>query len=66
MARARNPNRDIAFEIYKQHKGKITNRAIAEVLNVSEKTVGSWKSKSKDNWNEKLMEYFKQMNGVLR
>lgn len=59
MARARNPNRDIAIEIYKQHKGKITNRAIAEVLNVSEKTIGSWKSKSKDNWNEKL-------NGVLQ
>jgi len=59
MARARYPNRDKAFEIYKEHNGTITNRAIAEILDVPEKTIGSWKSKSKDNWNEKL-------NGVLR
>ncbi|WGF40263.1 MULTISPECIES: phage terminase small subunit [Lysinibacillus] len=59
MARARDPNRDKAFEIYKEHNGDITNRAIAEKLGVPEKTIGSWKSKSKDNWNEKL-------NGVLQ
>ncbi len=59
MARARDPNRDKAFEIYKEHNGDITNRAIAEMLGVPEKTIGSWKSKSKDNWNEKL-------NGVLQ
>lgn len=59
MARTRDPNRDKAFEIYKEHNGKITNRAIAEMLNVPEKTIGSWKSKSKDNWNGKL-------NGVLQ
>ena len=59
MARQRDPNRDKAFEIYKEHNGNITNRAIAEMLDVSEKTIGSWKSKSKDNWNEKL-------NGVLQ
>ncbi|MGE7984917.1 phage terminase small subunit [Lysinibacillus fusiformis] len=59
MARARDPNRDRAFEIYKEHNGDITNRAIAEMLGVPEKTIGSWKSKSKDNWNEKI-------NGVLQ
>ncbi len=59
MARARDPNRDKAYEIYKEHNGDITNRAIAEMLGVPEKTIGSWKSKSKDNWNEKL-------NGVLQ
>ncbi|MFP7199699.1 terminase small subunit [Lysinibacillus halotolerans] len=59
MARARDPNRDKAFEIYKEHNGNITNRAIAEMLGVPEKTIGSWKSKAKDNWDAKL-------NGVLQ
>lgn len=59
MARARDPNRDRAFEIYKEHDGKISNREIASMLNVNEKTIGSWKSKSKDNWDAKL-------NGVLQ
>lgn len=39
----------IKSQIWKQHKGEITNRAIAEQLDVSEKTIGGWKSK--DNWN---------------
>jgi len=59
MARARDPNRDKAFEIYKEHGGNITNRAIAEMLDINEKTIGSWKSKAKDNWDAKL-------NGVLQ
>jgi len=59
MARARDPNRDRAFEIYKEHDGNIANRAIAEMLGVPEKTIGSWKSKAKDNWDAKL-------NGVLQ
>ncbi|RTQ92958.1 hypothetical protein EKG35_10455 [Lysinibacillus telephonicus] len=59
MARARDPNPDKAFEIYKEHDGNITNRTIAEMLGVSEKTIGSWKYKAKDNWDAKL-------NGVLR
>jgi phage terminase small subunit len=57
MARARDPNREKSFEIWKEHKGNITNRAIAEQLNVPEKTIGAWKSK--DKWNGKL-------NGVLQ
>lgn len=59
MARARDPNRDKSFEIYKEHNGEITNRKIAEMLGVPEKTISGWKSKSKDNWKEKL-------NGVLQ
>lgn len=57
MPRARDPNRDKAFEIYKKHKGKIQNREISKLLSVSEKTVSGWKCK--DKWNQK-------MNGVLQ
>lgn len=56
MPRARDPNRDKAFEIFKEHSGDITNRKIAEMLNCPEKSIGGWKSK--DKWNKKL-------NGVL-
>lgn len=49
MARARDPNRDKAFEIYKEHDGAITNRKIAEILDVPEKTISAWKSR--DKWN---------------
>lgn len=57
MARVRSPNRDKAFEIYKEHDGKIENRRIAEILQISEKTVGGWKCK--DAWSNKI-------NGVLQ
>lgn len=57
MARKRDPRRDEAFQIWKQHDGKITNRAIAEQLDVPEKTIGGWKSK--DKWNG-------ESNGVLQ
>lgn len=57
MARARSPNRDKSFQIYKEHDGDITNREIAKILNISEKTVGGWKCK--DTWDDKL-------NGVLQ
>ncbi|MDA2216599.1 phage terminase small subunit [Bacillus sp. GX] len=61
MARQRSPDRNKAYEIFKEHNGDITNRKIAELLStsektVSEKTVGGWKSK--DEWIDKL-------NGVL-
>lgn len=49
MARIRDPNRDKAHEIYKQHKGDITNRAIAELLGIDEKKVAVWKQR--DKWN---------------
>ena len=34
MARARSPNRDKAFEIYKNYDGSITNREIADMLSI--------------------------------
>ncbi|PFW61536.1 phage terminase small subunit [Bacillus sp. AFS075034] len=52
MAKARSPNRDKAFEIYKEHNGDIKNRKIAEILQEQEKTISSWKSR--DKWAAKL------------
>lgn len=52
MARAGSPARDKAFEIYNELIGVITNRAIADQLEIFEKTVGGWKSK--DKWTDKL------------
>lgn len=49
MPKARNPNQDKAFEIYKEHNGNITNRAIAELLGEDEKIIAVWKSRNK--WN---------------
>ncbi|WP_061317456.1 terminase small subunit [Clostridium botulinum] len=52
MARARSPNRDKAFEIYKEHDGNIDLVKIAEILNISPGTVRGWKNK--DKWDNKL------------
>jgi len=49
MERKRDPRRDEAFEIWKKQNGEITNRAIAEQLDVPEKTISGWKSR--DKWN---------------
>lgn len=49
MPRVRSPNRDKAFGIYKEHKGNITNKEIANILNESEKTISNWKCR--DKWN---------------
>lgn len=57
MPRARDPNRDKAFEIYKKHKGSIDLVDIASQLNISPGTVRGWKSK--DGWENKL-------NGTFR
>lgn len=57
MPRQRSPNRDRAFDIYREHGGNIENRRIAEILGIPEKTVGGWKCK--DKWDDKL-------NGVLQ
>lgn len=57
MPRARNPNRDMAFEIYKSHNGKIDLVDIADQLQTSPGTVRGWKSK--DKWEQKL-------NGTFR
>ncbi|WP_262081526.1 phage terminase small subunit [Streptococcus sp. Marseille-Q5855] len=50
MGRARDPNRDKAFEIYKQNNGNITNRKIGDMLGVPEKTISVWKLR--DKWSE--------------
>lgn len=52
MGRARDPNRNKAFEIYKEHDGKIDLAEIASRLNISPGTVRGWKSK--DSWDKKL------------
>lgn len=49
MARARDPNRDKACEIWKQHNGEIKLKDIAEQLGISEGTVRGWKNK--DKWS---------------
>lgn len=49
MPRQRSPNRDRAFDIYREHNGDITNRQIAEMLNENEKTIAVWKQR--DKWN---------------
>lgn len=49
MPRQRDPRRDKAFEIWKQHNGDITNREIAKMLDVDEKVVAVWKQR--DKWN---------------
>lgn len=57
MPRARDPNREKAFQIYKDADGKIDLVEIASQLNISAGTVRGWKSK--DKWEE-------QLNGTLR
>ena len=49
MPRQRSPNRRKAFELYKKHKGQITNREIASRLKEDEKVIAVWKSR--DKWN---------------
>lgn len=52
MAKPRSPNRNKAFEIYKKHKGNITNKEIATMLNEDKKTIAAWKCR--DKWKEKI------------
>ncbi len=56
MARARDPNRNKAFEIYKKHDGKIDLVEIASQLNISPGTIRGWKSK--DSWDITLAGVF--------
>ena len=52
MARSRSPNRDKAFEIYKEHKGNIKLIDIASMLNIKDTQVRKWKSQ--DQWDNKI------------
>lgn len=52
MARARDPNRDKAFEVWKQANGEIKLKDLADQLGISEGTVRGWKNK--DKWDAQL------------
>lgn len=52
MARQRDPRRDEAFQIWKEHNGEIKLKDIAAQLSVGEGTLRGWKNK--DSWDEKL------------
>ena len=60
MGRARDPNRDKAFEIYLENNGNIELIEIAERLGVSAGTVRGWKSK--DKWEPKIKGTFQKKN----
>lgn len=63
MARARDPNRDKACEIWKQHNGEIKLKDIAEQLGISEGTVRGWKNK--DKWDNGTLQS-KERNGTKK
>ncbi|WP_428879805.1 phage terminase small subunit [Bacillus cereus group sp. BfR-BA-01700] len=52
MEKSRSPNREKAFEIYKESNGKKLLVEIAEELGISPGTIRGWKSK--DSWDDKL------------
>lgn len=58
MAKARNPDRIRAEEIYLEHKGNIELVKIAEIIGRPQGTVRGWKSK--DKWDEKLNGTFQE------
>ncbi len=60
MPRARSPNRDKAYEIYKHHKGNISLIEIAKELKETDGTIRGWKSK--DKWDDKLNGTFQTKN----
>lgn len=52
MPRERSPNRDKAYEIYKEHNGDIKLKDIAAQLNLKDTQIRKWKSQ--DQWEQKL------------
>lgn len=60
MGRARDPNRDKAFEIYSENSGNVELIEIAERLGVSAGTIRGWKSK--DKWEPKIKGTFQKKN----
>ncbi|WP_353853109.1 phage terminase small subunit [Dehalobacter restrictus] len=52
MAKEKNPLRDKAFEIFRESNGSITNREIANILEIPERTVSVWKLR--DKWNDQI------------
>lgn len=58
MPRARNPDRERAYEIYQESQGKIDLVEIASQLNISAGTVRGWKSK--DKWDSRMKGTFQK------
>ena len=54
MARNRNPNRDKAYEVYRDNAGEISPKKIAELLGENVNNIRNWKSS--DKWDEQLRE----------
>lgn len=52
MARTRSPNREKAFNIYKEKQGNIKIKELANILDEKEANIRNWKSI--DKWDEKL------------
>ncbi|WBL16439.1 terminase small subunit [Sutcliffiella sp. NC1] len=52
MARARSPNRDKAFEMWKESGGKLLLKDIAAELRVKDSQIRKWKNQ--DKWDEQL------------
>jgi phage terminase small subunit len=52
VARARSPNRDKAFEMWKSSNGDMLLKDIAAELNVSDSQIRKWKNQ--DNWDDQL------------
>lgn len=52
MGKSRSPNRDKAFEIYKDHNGRISSKEISIILNEKITNIYSWKNS--DKWDKRL------------
>lgn len=52
MGRQKSPNRDKAFEIYKEHNGNISSKEIADLLDEKISNINIWRST--DKWKERL------------
>lgn len=52
MGKSRSPNRDKAFEIYKDHNGRISSKEISIILNEKVTNIYSWKNS--DKWDKRL------------
>lgn len=50
MGRQRSPNRDKAFELYKESNGKLTSKQIAKILDEKITNVNTWRVK--DKWSK--------------
>ena len=55
--RARSPNREKAFELWRKAKGKITDKEIAEKLGVSRSFITRWRHE--DAWSENVTKNFR-------